>query len=170
MKKLWITLSLAVLLAGCGGQQTMETVNDTPQTQVIAPMKQVQLQLPGNLSAPTLQNEETGSLYLCDDYFVTVHTVKAGDLQKTVQDATGMEKSQLQIVQTQRDGNLCYRWVWTTMGETGAQVGHGCILDDGAYHYVVTAMADAEKAGKLQSVWQEIFRSFTLTDPVSSGA
>ena len=168
MKKILVVLLLAVVLAGCGGQKSLETVTDVPQTQVIAQMKQVQLQLPKELSVPTLQNEETGSLYLCDDYSVTVHTVKSGDLQKTIRDTTGMDKSQLQIVQTKRNGNLCYQWVWTTIGENGAQVGRGCILDDGAYHCVLTAMADEEKAGKVQAVWQEIFQSFSLTDPISS--
>ena len=102
MKKLWVIPILALLLAGCGGEKTLETVGDVEETPVIATMQRVLLQLPEELSAPVLQSEKTGTLYICDDYSVTVQTVAAGDLGKTIRNATGMDRADLQIMQTEQ--------------------------------------------------------------------
>lgn len=173
MKKLWVIPLLALLLAGCGKKQALETITDVEDTPVVATMQRIQVQLPPELSSPALQGEQTGSLYLCDDYCVTVQTVEAGNLQKTIREATGMEKDNLQIIQTRQGDTKRYQWVWTTNGENGAQIGRGCVLDDGAYHYVLTAQTDENTAEKVQSQWKEIFASFTLAterEEVSSGS
>ena len=172
MKKLWVIPLIALFLAGCGKKQTMETISDVPDTPVVSAVRRIQMQLPPELSAPTLQGEE-GALYLCDDYSVTVQTVEAGDLQRTIRNATGMDKENLQIVQTRQGDTKRYQWVWSSTGENGVQVGRGCILDDGAYHYVLTALTDENVAEKVQSQWKEIFASFTLAterEEVSSGS
>lgn len=173
MKKLWVIPILALLLAGCGGEKTLETVGDVEETPVIATMQRVLLQLPEELSAPVLQSEKTGTLYICDDYSVTVQTVAAGDLGKTIRNATGMEREDLQIMQTEEKGVKRYRWVWATGGENGVQVGRGCVLDDGYYHYVLTALADEKAASRVQPAWKEIFGSFRLAqerEEISTGS
>jgi len=142
MKKLWVIPVLALLLAGCGGEQTLETINDTEDAPVVATQQRVLLQLPEELSSPVLQSEKTGTLYICDDYSVMVQTVSAGDLNATIRNATGMNREDLQIMQTEENGVKRYRWVWATGGENGVQVGRGCVLDDGNYHYVLTTLAD----------------------------
>ncbi len=173
MKKILVISLLALLLAGCGGEKTLETVSDVQAAPVIANVQRIQLQLPPELSAPALQSEETGTLYLCEDYSVTVQTVESGDLQKTIRNATGMDMEDLQL-QTTRKGNAkCYQWIWTTSGEKGIQVGRGCVLDDGKYHYVLTALADEGVAGQVQPTWREIFASFCLAterEEISTGS
>ena len=164
MKKLWVIPILALLLAGCGGEKTLETVGDVEETPTIATHQRVLLQLPEELSTPVLQSEKTGTLYICDDYSVTVQTVAAGDLNKTIHNATGMNREDLQIMQTEEKGVKRYRWVWATGGENGVEVGRGCVLDDGHYHYVLTAMADEKAATRVQPAWKEIFSSFRLAD------
>lgn len=164
MKKLWVIPILAFLLAGCGSEKTLETVSDAEETPVIATQQRVLLQLPQELSAPVLQSEKTGTLYICDDYSVTQQTVSSGDLDKTIRNATGMDRTDLQIMQTEEKGVKRYRWVWATGGENGVQVGRGCILDDGHYHYVLTALADEKVVSKVQPAWKEIFGSFRLAD------
>lgn len=164
MKKLWVIPILALLLAGCGGEKTMETVSDVEDTPVVSAEQRVLLQLPKELSAPVLQSEKTGTLYICDDYSVTVQTVASGDLNATIRNATGMNKEDLQIMQTEERGIKRYRWVWATGGESGVQVGRGCVLDDGHYHYVLTVLADEGAVSRVQSVWKEIFGSFRLAD------
>ena len=134
-----------------------------PVAPVVAGMQQILVQLPPEISTPVLQDEKTGMLYLCDDYSLVVQTMKAGDLEKTIQNATGKNKEDLQILQTKQGGVKRYQWMWTANGENGIQVGRGCILDDGTYHYVLTALADEAVAGKVQPVWKEIFGSFRLT-------
>jgi len=164
MKKLWVIPLLALFLAGCGGEKTMETISDVEDAPVIATMQRVLVQMPQELSAPALQSEKTGTLYLCDDYSVTLQTVEAGDLSQTIRDATGMQKESLQIIETKQGDAKRYQWVWAVAGESGTQVGRGCILDDGAYHYVITAIADEEAVGRVQSAWKEIFSSFRLAE------
>lgn len=162
MRKLWIIPLLAILLTGCGKEKMLETVSDVQDTPVVSIARRIQLHLPEELSAPALQGEETGTLYLCDDYSVTVQTMEAGDLQRTIRNATGMQKNDLQIIQTRQGDTKRYQWVWTAAGEQGMQVGRACVLDDGAYHYVLTALADENKAGAVQPQWKEIFASFSL--------
>ena len=173
MKKLWVLPILALLLAGCSGENALETVSDVEETPVVSVMQRILIQLPQELTAPVLQSEKNGALYICDDYSVTVQTVASGDLNETVRNATGMNRSDLQIMQTQQNGVKRYQWVWATGGEKGAQVGRGCILDDGNYHYVLTAIADEAAIGRVQASWKALFNSFRLTEEreqVSTGS
>ncbi len=173
MKKLWIIPLLALLLTGCGGEKMLETVADVPVEPVVSAVQRIQVQLPPELSAPALQSQQTGTLYLCDDYSVTVQTVEAGDLAKTIRNATGMDREKLQIQKTRQGDTKRYQFMWTANGENGIQVGRACILDDGVYHYVLTAQADETVAGKVQSAWKEIFASFCLAterEAVSTGS
>ena len=105
MKKLLAILPLALLLCGCGKETMLETVNDELAEPVVAAVQRVQINLPSELSAPALQSQENGTLYLCDDYSVTVQTVQSGDLRKTLRNATGLEQADLQI-QTTRQGDV----------------------------------------------------------------
>lgn len=162
MKKLLVIPLIAVLLAGCVKNKTFETISDIQDTPVVSAMRRVQLQLPAELAAPALQGENAGTLYLCEDYSVTVQTVDGGDLGKTIRNATGMNKDDLQILQTRQGSVKRYQWVWTANGENDMQVGRGCVLDDGTYHYVLTALADEGAAKEAQPAWKEIFASFCL--------
>lgn len=173
MKKIWVIPLIVLFLAGCGKNSMLETVSDVPAALVVAPMQRILVQLPSELSTPALQSEKEGKLYLCDDYSVVIHTVQAGDLEQTIRNATGMEKDDLQIMQTRQGSAKRYQWVWTTNGENGIQVGRGCVLDDGGYHYVLTTLTDEGKFGKVQSAWKEIFASFRLTtdrEEISTGS
>ena len=173
MKKLWVIPFIVLFLTGCGNKPALETVTDVPDTPVVSTVQRIQIHLPPELSTPTLENEATGSLYLCDDYSVTVQTVEAGDLQKTIRNLTGMDKNDLQIIQTKQGDTKRYQWVWSATGENGVQVGRGCILDDGPYHYVLTALCDESKTEKVQAQWKEIFASFCLAterEEISTGS
>ena len=173
MKKLWVIPLLVFLLAGCGKKENMETMSDVLVAPVAVTAQRIQLQLPEELSSPALESETAGKLYLCDDYCVTVQTVSAGDLDKTIRSVTGMGRDEFQILQTQQRGTKRYQWVWSANGETGTQVGRGCVLDDGTYHYVLTAMADEDVAGKVSPQWKEIFTSFSLAterESISTGS
>jgi len=127
-------------------------------------MQQVLIELPEEVANPVLQSSETGRLYICDGYSLSLQTVASGDLEKTLQNTTGFSKDDLQVMETIRDGVKCYECVWAAAGEPQMQVGRACILDDGNYHYVLTAMADAAQAGTLQQTWRPVFASFRVTD------
>ena len=163
MKKCWILIAAVLLLAGCSAQGELETLTDVYGEQTLLPAKQIVLELPNEVAVPAMQSEETGTLYLCDDYTVIVQTTEAGDLQATLKEATGFAKEQLALIETVRSGLACYECAWSAAGETEQQVGRAMVLDDGSYHYVVTVMADASRAGALQTTWQDLFDSMRLT-------
>ena len=92
MKKVWILLTAALILVGCAEQPTMETIADENVQAVSAVMQQVLLELPEALSTPVMESNEQGTLYLGDNYTLTLHTTQSGDLEKTLRQATGFSK------------------------------------------------------------------------------
>ena len=83
MKKLGIVLALVLLLTGCGKQQTMETVNDTYVQPPQPVMQQVVVQLPDEAAAPIMQTD-TGKLYACDRYTISLQTFQSGVVEHIV--------------------------------------------------------------------------------------
>lgn len=165
MKKLWMAGVLALLLCGCGAQETFETVGQVQQQPEQAKPWTVLYDLPEDAGKPVMEGEETGSLYMCKDYSLSVQTLPGGDLDRTLQQCTGFTADRLQIMQTKTETADRYETAWATSGEAGDQVGRLAILDDGNYHYVLTVMADAGKAGQLAESWQTLFRSLHIADP-----
>lgn len=162
MKKLGILLALVLLLSGCSVRDTFETVSDVYDVPVMAQQKQLELSLPKEASAAAMETPDAGKLFLCDGYTLSVQTMDAGDLDRTLRLLTGYGKDQLTVMQTKQGEITRYESVWTAAGEGGDQIGRAVILDDGSYHYTVSVMADAVDAGELTSVWQEILGSAKL--------
>lgn len=174
MKKWWIIPVLVLLLTGCGKPESFETIMD----QTVLPGKKekmvIMIDVPDDASLEAMESDENCSVYVCDDYSLTTYTVEGGDLKKTILEATGFLPEQLDIIRTREKDMQKYICVWTAVGESAEQVGRCAVIDDGDYHYVLTAMADAEKAGILaQNEWLSVFRSFRLIAPedvVNSGS
>lgn len=164
MKKFGVIIVLLGLLTGCGAQETLETVADVPVQPVSAPMQQILLELPEEVATPVMESPEHGKLYVCDGYTLSVQTLAAGDLSKSLHTVTGFSKERLQVMETQQKDTKRYESVWAAAGDPQMQLGRVCILDDGNYHYVLTAMANADRAGQLQETWNTLFSSFRLTD------
>ena len=159
--KIVCILLVIVMLSGCAGQPVLERVED-PWVEVAATQGEVVIALPDAAALPALQSPESGKLYLCDGYVLTVQTCPGGDLDATMRQITGFPKQQLTCIET-RDGDVeKYSCVWTAAGEGGAQVGRALIMDDGNYHYAVTVMADYETAGELAETWQTLLGSVQL--------
>ena len=83
-------------------------------------------------------------------------------MAKTIREVTGFSADRLTLMETEKDGFSCHSCVWTAAGEGGDQIARTVILDDGNFHYAVTAMADSDAAGQLSDVWLHIFRSVSL--------
>ena len=162
MKKFLVILGLCTLLGGCASEQTFETLLDAYDVSVMAEVRQVELALPEDAVIETFEQENVGKLYLCDGYSVAVQTMESGNLNKTLFEVTGFEKDQLAIIKTKRGDLTHYDYTWCAAGETEEQICRGILLDDGNYHYVVTVMADASKAGDLTATWQHILDSAKL--------
>lgn len=163
MKKIGIMFILfALMLSGCGAEETMETVADEIVTPVSAQMRQIHLELPAEAASPTVVSG-ADRLYQCETYEIYVQTLEGGDLNETIQTLCGYEKEDLTVMQTQKDGFDCFEFVWASVGETGDQMGRAMILSDGSYHYCVSVLGDAAWAQENQICWVDLFRSFTLS-------
>ena len=160
--KIILALVLSVLLCGCGAEPTWEIVEDVQPVEPVAAAQQLYVSLPVEASTPTFQDDTAGEIYLCNGYTLTKQILPSGDLQSTVKTVTGLEKDQLELLQTIQEDAQRYDFVWTAATEEGLQVGRACILDDGNYHYVVSTMAEESRAGDLQETWLQIFDSCRL--------
>ena len=55
-----------------------------------------------------------------------------------------------------------YDLVWTAAGEEGDILCRAAVIDDGHYHYCLTAMVEAAQANAVQSTWNDLFASYCL--------
>lgn len=162
MKKCWICLIFALFLMGCSAE-TFETVGDEVLQPVMATAGELSMTLPDSATTQAMQSEDGGKLYFCDGYVLTVQTLDGGDMELTAKSLCGFGTDSLRVMETAIDGYKRRDWVWTAAGEGSDQVGRAAVLDDGNYHYCVTVMADAAAAGKLETEWNALFASLSLT-------
>lgn len=161
MKKAAVLILTAFLLSGCGVSEAAETVADEWVVPVMAEPRQIALDLPGEASVCAMESD-SGRLYIGDGYEVALQTVPAGDLNATLHMVTGFWKDALTVLQTEKRPVKRYEFVWAAAGEKGEQLGRGVILDDGAYHYCLSVLRDAEEREDCQVVWDQVFHSFAL--------
>ncbi len=159
MKKYCLMLLLAVLLCGCTEAPTFETLGDIDMKPVMEPQSEIFLEVP---NAVTMESA-AGTIYLCDGYDVTVEVLSSGNLSATLEALTGFGADALTVMETSSSDHSRFECVWTAAGEGGDMVGRVMILDDGNYHYCVTATTDAVSASSLQDTWQAIFTSVHLS-------
>lgn len=162
MKKCWIFIVLmGMLLAGCGAEETFETLADEQAAQVLARQRQIYVELPGEAASPAVESG-SGRLYLCGDYEISIQTLEGGDTDATVRSLTGYGQETLTILETRKEDLVCREFVWASAGETGDLVGRAMVIDDGSYHYCLTVLADADTAEQNRAVWDRMFESFRL--------
>ena len=162
MKKLLLLLLIALLLCGCGVEQTLETVADEIVLDVFSQPREILLTLPEETLLPAMESEGR-VLYFCNGYDVAVQTMDGGDLNATVRQLTGFDSADLTLLETLAGEYRCYEFVWTMATDLGEQVGRAMILDDGVYHYAVTAVAPAQKAQDYQEMWSGMFETVALS-------
>ena len=161
MKRLVCGVLLLLVLTGCGAAETYETVADDMAQPVMAEPREIWVALPEDSVLPVMECEN-GRIYLCGDYDVTVQTLSAGDLDGTVRAVSGFGAADVTLLQTAAGEEDRYEFVWTCAGELGQEVGRATIIDDGTYHYVLSAIMDAQKISEYQEVWNGIFESYKL--------
>ena len=162
MKRVLLCLLCACCLSGCKSPAAYETMTDLYYAPETPEPAQITLWLPETGALSVLENQETGKLYLCDGYSVSVQTMAAGDLDATLKAATGYGQSQLHGIGWEQDGIARYECAWASVGESGDQIGRTVVLDDGTYHYTVSIMGQADLAGALTETWAAITDSVAL--------
>jgi len=162
LKKLYMLLPLVLLLFGCAPEEeTFETVADEILQPVMAAPRQIALQLPDDTVAPVLDSDQE-QVYLCTDYEIVVETLPAGDVSATIRHLCGYDPEKLTVMQTRQGEVARYEFVWVSAGEEGDRLGRAVIMDDGAYHYCLSALRDAGSEANSQIVWSQVFDSFQL--------
>ena len=159
--KIVTVILLAALLAGCGKTEVFETVHDDMVQSVSVHPREVFFDLAQEPVMPAMESD-SGTLYLCGDFDVVVHTCQSGDLQNTVKEVSGFLPEELTLIQTENGDVDKYEFVWTSATDLGQQIGRATVLDDGNYHYILSATVDAELMEEYQEIWNGIFESFQL--------
>ena len=159
--KIIVLILAALLLSGCQGQETFEYVTDELAVPASVQPREVHFFLAEDPAMPAMESDG-GKLYLCGDYDVMIQTREGGDLEETVKDVSGFSSEELTLIQTASGDVDRYEFVWTSCAEDGELIGRATILDDGNYHYVLSATVGAEKIEEYQEIWNGIFESFTL--------
>ena len=160
--KIVTVILLAALLAGCGKTEVFETVHDDLVQSVSVQPREVFFDLAQEPVMPAMESD-SGTLYLCGDFDVVVHTCQSGDLQNTVKEVSGFLPEELTVIQTGEGDVDKYEFVWTSATDLGQQIGRATVLDDGNYHYILSATVDAELMEEYQEIWNGIFESFQLS-------
>ena len=159
MKKLWCVVA-ACLLAGCSAEVTMETVADEPVlSQSVA--REVRVELPEETVLPVMETD-TGELYICRDFEVSVETLPGGDLQRTVAMLTGFDIEDVTVMEREVDGKVRYDLAWSCAGEMGEEIGRASVLSDGQYHYCLAVRTPEENADQCREMFNAMFESFSL--------
>lgn len=161
MKKYVFLMLSALLLAGCGAEETFETISDEAILPVMAQPREITVQLPEEAAVPVLESEGE-RVYVCEGYEIIIETLSAGDVGRTIRTLCGYAKDDLTVMETQWQEVSRYEFVWASTGENGHRLGRAVILDDGQYHYCMTVLRDAG-TGDSRAVWNEVFDSFNLS-------
>ena len=162
MKKYWMVLGiLALLLSGCGAEDTFETLADEQVAPALTQQRQIYVELPGEAASPAVESD-SGRLYLCGDYEISIQTLEGGDRDATLRALSGYGEDGLTVLETLKEGMPCWEFVWASAGEKGDMLGRAMVIDDGGYHYCLTVLADAETAEQNRAVWDRMFETFRL--------
>lgn len=161
MKKWFVVFLAALFLAGCSAQDVFETVADEYVASAMAMPREISVRLPDGASSP-VGGSDGAQIYLSEEYELIIETRSGGDFGATVSAISGFDPEDLTIVETRRDGIKRYDFVWTSAGEGIDRLGRGVILDDGTYHYCMTAIRNADQTNRTQIVWRDVFESFSL--------
>lgn len=161
MKVLCLILLVILLLTGCGRAEVYETITNEQVLSTSAEPKQIRFDLAQEPVLPAMESD-SGTLYLCGDFDITVQTLQGGDLQNTVYEVSGFLPEELTVLQTGTGDVNKYEFVWTSATDEGQQIGRATILDDGNFHYTLAATVDSELIEEYQEIWNGIFESFEL--------
>ena len=160
MKLVVVILLNVCLLAGCSAP-VYETLGNVEHVSATMPgQAEVVLQLPADAALLSWCGED--AMYLCGEYSIALQVLPGGNLDETLKSISGFSAEQLTVMEKICGDHTQYEAVWIAAGEGSDTVCRAAVIDDGSYHYCLTAMADAEDAGQLKENWNRLFASFCL--------
>ncbi len=162
LKKCWILILMSLLLTGCAAVPTFETLGNISHESATEPVRAVvQLQLPEDAAQNTFQGENQ-TMYVCEDYTISLQTFASGDLKETLRSVTGYDPTRLTVLESTSGEAVRYDLIWTAVSDGGDLLCRGAVLDDGNYHYTLCVMGPASETGSLAEEWNALFGSFHL--------
>lgn len=160
MKIMVVILLSVCLLAGCSAP-VYETLGNIEHVSATLPSQaEMVLQLPADAALLSWSGED--AMYLCGEYSIALQILPGGNLDETLIGISGFSADQLTVMEKICGDHMQYEAVWTAAGEGSDMVCRAAVIDDGSYHYCLTAMADADDAGQLKTDWNRLFASFCL--------
>ena len=162
MRVIAVVMLVVMFLSGCSKTSDLETVSDVYDLPASVEKWEVTLALPEGASQAAMESGSGGRLYLCDGFSVSVSTLNGGDVQRSIREFTGFEKSALTVMQTEQSGIRRYAFAWCSLGEGTEQICRAVMLDDGNNHHSVTVMCDYEMAGTLDQQMDAVLESVKL--------
>ncbi len=157
MKKLLFGIVVCLCLSACGAAQTFETVADEWVEPALAEPGEICLSLP-----ETAVSAAGGNYWYWDTGEISLERYRSGDLAGTIRQISGYGQDAVTCLTREQGGYCRYDLVWAAAGETGEQVCRAAILNDGQYHYVLTAVTDADRQEELSVALDAMFASFSL--------
>lgn len=174
MKRIIALLLVAFVLTGCAGAATYETISDGLETPREPAKLQMTARMPQSTSKAVLSHSTAGDFYEYADGTITMQAMAAGDFTGMIREVTGYPVDGLQIMESIQSDLKSFQTVWTSAGEGQTLVGRACILTEGNYYYVLTAMVPENKAASLwEGELKEMFASFRAVpkdEIISSGS
>jgi hypothetical protein len=158
LKKVICILLMLGLLSGCSGEvfETIGNVVHVGQEERLP--RVIAIRLPADATVLTSVGEDR--MYVCNGYTMSLQTLPGGDLNETVRTLSGYEANRLTVVKSRCGDHDRYDWVWVATGECGDVLCRAAVLDDGNYHYALTAVADENVMPT--DAWNGLFSSFCL--------
>lgn len=165
-----LTLGVCIL-TGCAAQRTWETVNDTLPVHTLQQKKACAVSFEVPQDAVAAASSAGGAVRLYEhadgDYEIAAQTIIGSSLDSVVQQLSGFEAEQLQILKTTRFGLPAYQFAWYTSGDEGGKLCRAGLIVDDPYCYAVTFCVRESCGAVYDDVADRVFASISLnTDEV----
>ena len=168
MKK-WIAVVLiGMLLCGCGPEKPAESETQLPvlPTEPAKPTAgEIGVWIPEEAVSEAMAEASQGQIYSWDAYEMRLQTVDGGDIQRTMEQLTGMDYDRLTVMNRKKGDLELYQTVWRAAGEEGTLIGRAVVADDGHYHYCVSLTAPEQVDS--EAVYDRICQTLAIVDPES---
>ena len=163
MKKLIIISLLFLFLCGCAKETEFETISDVDSYPSNEP-SEVTFILPEEASVQTMEDGDGNHIYICENYCVETYTFPSGDIGDTIQKVSGFAKDDITVLKRENGDIKRYECTWSSAGEGDLQVCRASVLDDGNFHYVLSASGNQLSVSSFEDQWQSMFSSYSIKD------
>ena len=164
MKKLLVLVGIVGMLTGCGAEPTWEYVQDRIMPEEVVCWQQeaytISLGIPQDCE---LLEEELGrSVYGKDDLKVEKRVFLTSGKENAIKAVSGLDASQLTVMETTRFGMPEYQFAWYQEQEQGGRLCRADLIVHDQECYAVICSSDVEVGNAHEQEIRQVFSSFGL--------